>query len=169
MLKRLFIAILLPFLMISAPAAASERAGDQEMMKMLKLSGAVDVLIPMINQLVNKTQADIRRSAPSLPEEAHQAIAEELQAGTHVMLKEILAVQIDYYKTRMTRRDVLELTNMYKSEAWKNYIAVGKQYMQEEFQNVIQVMVPKLSRDLVRRVRDRLVADGYLDAKGATL
>jgi hypothetical protein len=169
MRQKLVIAILLPFLMIAAPAAAFERASDEEMMEMLKLSGAVDVLVPMMNQLVTKVQTDIRRNAPSLPEEAHQAISEELQAGSRMMLKEVLAVQIDYYKARMTRHDVLELMSMYKSTAWKNYIAVGKQYMQEQFQTVMQVLVPKLSSDLVRRVRDRLVADGYLDAKEDTL
>ena len=169
MIQRLVIAILLPLLLIAAPAAATERASDQEMMEMLKLSGAVDVLIPMMNQLVNKAQADIRRDAPSLPEEAYQAITEELQAGVHVMLKEVLAVQIEYYATRLSRKDVLDLTTMYRSQAWQNYIAVGKQYMQQEFPVVLKEMVPRLSRDLIKRVHDRLVADGYLKGKEATL
>ena len=169
MTHKLVLAILLPLLMIATPASASERASDQEMMEMLKLSGAVDVLIPMMNQLVNKAQEDIRQKSPSLPEEAHQAISEELKAGIGVMLKEVLAVQIEYYTARMSRKDVLELTSMYRSQAWQNYIAVGQQYMQQEFPKVLREMVPRLSRDLIKRVRDRLVADGYLKNKEATL
>lgn len=166
-MKRISILILLLAITCSPLSAYAEQPSKDDMMKMLKLSGAVDVLVPMMDQMVASIQVSIQKQSPDLQEGAVEAIQEELQAGSRDMLMQLLSVQIEYFAKHLTKAEVLALNQMYESAAWKKNIKVNQMYIQDKFPSIMKTMVPNLSNELLKRVRDRLKRDGYLDAQDA--
>lgn len=134
-------------------------------MTMLKASGAVEMLRPMMDQLVNSMEVDIRKKAPNLPHDAYFVITEELKAGAKDMTNEMLVMQMEYFSRHLTEQDVLELTRMYESSAWKKYTQVSNKYITEEFQKVMQQEVPKMAQQLGLRIKSKLEEAGYIKDK----
>ncbi|BCS87432.1 DUF2059 domain-containing protein [Pseudodesulfovibrio sediminis] len=169
-MKRIFVIafFILSLLLIWSPARA-EPPTKESMMDMIELSGALEMMQPMLEQLRARAQTQIKHQNPNMPEKALTIINEEMQAGVKIMVMEILAKMADYYSKHLTQNEVDEIITIYKSPAWKKYVAVGKQYLADEYVTLLQVEIPRMTKELLMRVFTRLENKGLLknNEKGA--
>lgn len=161
MQRKIFSITLLLTLVLAGPAPAFDKPSEQHMMEMLKISGAMDVLMPMMDQLVTSIETDLKKQQPNLSKKAYTVITSELRTGTNQMIKELLIHQMNYFSQHLTSQEVDELITMYSSPVWKKYMAVNKQYVQDEYAQLIQTHVPEMTRKMMKRIFDRLTAEGY--------
>lgn len=148
---------------LAAPASAFDQPSEREMMVMLKKSGAVEILIPVMDQLVKVIGADIRKKQPDLPDRAYTVINDELTAGARQMIKEMLSKQMEYYASRLSKQDVQELIAIYSSPAWEKYKTLNKDYIRDVYPQVLRTDVPRMTQDMLKRVFNRLREEGLLN------
>lgn len=154
---------LLCLLLLPAPAAAlAESPSLDEVRQMLELSGSVNAMQPLLHRLSDNVLKSVRTKNPNLPEEAYKAIGEEINAVFQKMVNEIVNMQAAYYAGQLTREEVGELTAFYQSPVWRKYLAVGRQYLKDNFKKTMQELMPRMMKELTKRVHDRLIKDGYI-------
>ena len=161
-MKKILLALILVLCSVT-PASAAEKPSVEEMLNMLKISGTVDIINQVTTQVIANTEASIRKSDPGLPEEAYAIINEEMTIGMQEWLKTLMAKQLEYYSNHLTRAEVLELTEMYGSAAYKKMLKIGKTYIQTELQPVLQKETPIVTKTILQRIQERLKREGYLD------
>ncbi|WP_419788108.1 DUF2059 domain-containing protein [Pseudodesulfovibrio sp.] len=145
----------------------AEKPSPKEMMAMLKVSGSVEVLDQLVNQLIVNLEQQVKKEQPDLPKEAYPVIKEEFESGLRAWMKTLLVRQMEYYSQYMTRTEVLDLTRMYKSTAYKKMIDVGEKYIITELQPILQKEVPLITDQINQRVKDRLAREGIIKNKKA--
>ena len=144
------------------PAHAAEKPTPEEMMTMLKVSGSVDTLDQIMNQLVANLELQVRQNKPNLPHEAYFIIEDEFKAGMKEWAKVIFINQMEYYSNHLTRPEVLELTRMYQSEAYKNMIKLNKSYIAQKLQPLMQKDVPVVTQQIIERINQRMIKEGVI-------
>ncbi|MDD3310637.1 hypothetical protein [Pseudodesulfovibrio sp.] len=154
--------LILLVLFLASPVCAEEKPTPQEMMTMLKVSGAVDTVDQMMVQLLANLEAQVRREKPNLPKEAYPVIKDEFQTGMQAWLKTIFVRQMEYYSKSLTRQEVLDLTRMYGSEAYKKMLRINKDYISQALLPIMQKEVPAITGRIVQRVNERLISEGII-------
>jgi len=162
MKKITIFAVVIFTLMLSAPVANAAKPTKDSMMTMLELSGSLQILHPMMQQISAMTMDDIKSKAPNLSDKAHEVITEELDLSIDLMLAEIISLQIDYLSKYLTQSDVDQLIDIYSSPVWKKNIAINQQYMQDEYRKLMQVNLPRMTDEMMERILSRLEKENLL-------
>ena len=161
-MKKIMLCLPLVLILAAIPAQAEEKPTPEEMMTMLKVSGAVEVLDQVTNQLIANMELQVREKKPNLPHEAYFVIKDEFNTGFREWMKTLLVKQMDYYSKQLTKSEVLELTQMYESAAYKKLIKIGQAYIAQELQPMLQKEVPAVTEAIIKRVNDRLIREGII-------
>lgn len=161
-MKRIFLLTLILAICI-APFAQAEPPSDKQIMEMVKLSGTLEALKPLLAQMSSNVSSSIKRMNPNLPAGAYTAADEEYKATMNVMVQEILTNQMLYYKKRLTAKEVDELIAIYSSPVWRKSVEISTQYLQNEMTPMLEKVVPKYTKDAMEHIIKRLKKNGYID------
>lgn len=149
-------------------ASTTDLATEEEVMEMLLESGVVETLAPMMDQMNQSLEHNLKLKIPKLKEGARAIIVEELQAANKEMLFVILSKQAKFFSRHMTKSDVAELTRIYKLPVIKKCAEIAKRYAAEEFQKTM-AEAPAMIAQMLKRVVRRLVEEGYITKEEAKI
>lgn len=133
--------------------ALAEKASKAELVALVHASGSVEMGKAMLKILPEQIFKAAQQEHPDIPDKLITIATQEFQREDKVFTRELSEMAAQCWGKYLTRKEVLELTQMYKRPVFKKALALMPRVMQES-----SVQSQAVAQRLVQRVMPRIEA-----------
>lgn len=147
-------------LVLLAPATLrAGQASRAELVNLVYASGALEISTSILDMIPTQIFKGLKAKKPDVPDALLGILSEEFQKERKAFVGDVADISAEIWGQRLTRDEVLELTELYKRPVFKKAVKLSPQIMQESMirsQSMAKQLIERVMPRIKARMRDEL-------------
>ncbi len=152
--------VLLSALAVSAPAPAGETEKDEDIRKLLEMTGTLDVGQQMTDTFMRQMVQTLTQARPDIPAGVYEVMREEVNSIIAENLDGFVEMIVPVYSRHFSEQEIKGLLAFYRTELGQKAIRVMPELVRESMV-IGELWGRNLAPEIRRRVMERLEEQGY--------